>query len=220
MGLRAVIAARVNQNDATIPELRLIWYCTGPGPGAGTGTYSPQDTVGDLAAELLAATEMVGTENDADDGGGGEAAAAVTDIFERVQSLAAENESLRNSLAEERASHLGLLEANRELEWRVKTGIGPGAPAAAMQEWKEAEAKLSLLLAENNELENRERQTAEELRRERATTAQLMASHAEALGVAQQAQNAADAADAAAREEAAASEGWARQELCGPWREP
>ena len=165
--------------------------------------------MGDLAAELLAVADLpeaaVNDDDAGDEGGGGEAAAAVTSIFERVQSLAAENESLRSLLAEERASHLGLLEANRELEWRVKTGTGPGAPAAAMQEWEEAEAKLSLLLAENNELENRERQTAEELRRERATTAQLMASHAEALGVAQQAQNAADAADAAAREEAAAS---------------
>ena len=135
-----------------------------------------------IAAELLAATDPA-YENQSPEA----AAEAITGVFSRIEALAAENESLRSALAEERAAHLGLLETNRELEWRVRTGTAASVPATgARQEWEEAEAKLTLLLAENNELESRERQTAEELRRERATTAQLMTSHAEAIAAAQQ----------------------------------
>ena len=154
-----------------------------------------------IAAELLAATDPA-YENQSPEA----AAEAITGVFSRIEALAAENESLRSALAEERAAHLGLLETNRELEWRVRTGTAASVPATgARQEWEEAEAKLTLLLAENNELESRERQTAEELRRERATTAQLMTSHAEAIAAAQQASRVADMAEAKAAEEASTS---------------
>ena len=179
-------------------------------PAPPDASLTPEATVGDLAASLLAAAEAeqaYATDAASGDGqepaGGDDAATAISSIFERVQSLATENEALRATLTEERATHLGLLEANRELEWRVRTGTAEGVPAgAARQEWEDTEAKLALLLAENNELESRERQTADELRRERETTAKLTASHAEALAAAQHAAGAAEAADAHAREEA------------------
>ena len=152
----------------------------------------------EMASALLAATDA--------DESPELAAEAISSVLRRVEQLAAENEALRGELAEERASRLGLLEANRELEWRVRTGTAASVPAgSAQEEWEATEARLALLLAENNELESRERQTAEELRRERATTSQLMASHAEALATAQQAANAAEQADAKASEEAAAA---------------
>ena len=146
-----------------------------------------------LAATLLE-TESV---NDPD-----VAATAVASVFARVQELAEENEALRASLSEERTMRLGLLESNRELEWRVRTGASAGADASgARREWEDSEARLQLLLTENNLLEARERQTAEELRREQAISAKLLVSHAEAISAAKQAADAAHAADEAAREE-------------------
>ena len=130
------------------------------------------------------------------------AATAVASVFARVQELAEENEALRASLSEERTMRLGLLESNRELEWRVRTGASAGADASgARREWEDSEARLQLLLTENNLLEARERQTAEELRREQAISAKLLVSHAEAISAAKQAADAAHAADEAAREE-------------------
>ena len=113
------------------------------------------------------------------------AATAVASVFARVQELAEENEALRASLSEERTMRLGLLESNRELEWRVRTGASAGADASgARREWEDSEARLQLLLTENNLLEARERQTAEELRREQAISAKLLVSHAEAISAA------------------------------------
>ena len=146
-----------------------------------------------LASKLLDADE-------------GTAASAMADVLERIKELASENEILRASLAEEHETHLNALEANRELNWRVRTGSSAGADATTVtREWEASDAKMALLMGENNELEARWRQTAEELEKERAGTAQLMASHTEALAAARQAASAADAADAAANEEAQAS---------------
>lgn len=131
-----------------------------------------------------------------------DAASTVATVFESVKELTAENETLRASLAEARASHLGLLEDNRQLAWQVQTGAG--APSAN-GELMATEAKMAVLIAENNELESRERQSNLELLHERDGMAQLMVSHAEALAAAKQAAHTADAADAAAREEAHAS---------------
>ena len=125
-----------------------------------------------LASKLLDADE-------------GSAASAMADVLERIKELASENEILRASLAEEHETHLNALEANRELNWRVRTGSSAGADATTVtREWEASDAKMALLMGENNELEARWRQTAEELEKERAGTAQLMASHTEALAAA------------------------------------
>ena len=166
-------------------------------PAADDIIAEPSAEISSLAAALL-------DSEAADDPT--EAAEAVASVFARVQELAEENEGLRAALGEERTAHLGLLESNRELEWRVRTGATAGADGSgARREWEDMEARLQLLLTENNLLEARERQTAEELRREQTLNAAESAAKLQALGVAKQAAAAADAADAAAREECEAS---------------
>jgi hypothetical protein len=129
-----------------------------PEPIAGVTEPAIDAEVASLAAHLLEASDADNEEV---------TATAVAAVFERVKEMAAENDALRASLSDERTARLGLLEKNRELEWRVKTGVGTGAPVGAVTtEWEEAESKLTLLLAENNELEARERHLAEELQRE------------------------------------------------------
>ena len=47
---------------------------------------------------------------------------AVASVFTRIRELTSENATLRSELNDERESKLTLLEVNRELDWRVRTG--------------------------------------------------------------------------------------------------
>ena len=167
---------------------------------------SEDDTRQDVAADEVAALASELLDGEASVTDEASAANAISAVFERVSGLVAENEALRTALGEERTAHLALLEANRELEWRVRTGAAAGADTGEVRrEWEEMETKLQLLLTENNLLEAREREANEELRKEQRAHQFALASHAEALAAARQAADAADAADAAAREECEAA---------------
>ena len=112
------------------------------------------DAMGDQSVASMAAT-LLGSENSDD---AAEAAEAVASVFARVQELARENEELRACVSEERSKQLGLLETQRELEWRLRTGTSSDADAAGgREELADMEARLQLVLTENNVLETRAR---------------------------------------------------------------
>ena len=69
---------------------------------------------------------------------------AVASVFTRIRELTSENATLRSELNDERESKLTLLEVNRELDWRVRTGSSASADtSAAAEEWKKAEESIT-----------------------------------------------------------------------------
>jgi chromosome segregation ATPase len=121
----------------------------------------------------------------------------VMNELELVRALADENEELRRQQAEQRQTHIALLEGSREAQWRLEVaGHADAVCAPASTEWNDADVKLQLLLTENNILESRERQTLQELQAQQDATRQLQLALAEAQAAAERAHE-----ELAAREE-------------------
>lgn len=149
--------------------------------------------VASLAQQLLDAEAAPSQEATAD---------AISSVFARVQDLADENLAMRRAADESRAEEARLLEANRELEWQVKTGGGAAADTFGMKRvLAEAEAKVELLMTENGVLEARAREAAAEVAGSRQICAQLQASQAQAVTEARRAIEASEYAENEARKE-------------------
>ena len=136
----------------------------------------------------------------------GPEADAVTDdvvahALEQVRTLANENEDLRRQQADQRQAHIALLEANRELHWLLEAGHEGADGAPASTEWSDVDAKLQLLMTENNLLEGRERQAVEELEAQQLATRQVQLALGAAQAVAERAQDELSASDEELRSE-------------------
>lgn len=115
----------------------------------------------------------------------------VAQALEQVRALAGENDELRKQVAEHRQAHIAQLEANRELQWRLDAATDSAAAgdSASARDWKDVDAKLQLLLTENNVLEAHERQAVEELQAQQAAMRQLQLALGEAQTAAERAQS-------------------------------
>ena len=182
-------------------------------PGAGLiddRSTGPVAMAGEESGDAPTAVveELAGLLLDAEDAPQAEASASVAQVFERVQELADENAELRRSQKAALRENLALSDANRELEWRVREAgsAASGSDTSAVRgEFEQLEAKLQLLLTENNMLEARSRQSAEEVRDAQMAAARLQAAQREATDAARLAtEDAASTANALRDERASA----------------
>ncbi|KAL1524857.1 hypothetical protein AB1Y20_019737 [Prymnesium parvum] len=128
-----------------------------------------------------------------------EADDAVAHTLEQMKALALENDELRRQHAEQRHAHIALLEVNRELQWRLDAlsdSAAAGEPPSE-RDWRDVDAKLQLLLTENNLLEARAREASEEAAAHAQSMHELQLAVAHAHAAAERAQE--EAADAEAR---------------------